>query len=79
MMPPMRKASGRAGQPSTMRFVAVNSAELQVAAVVFRARDLLVRQPTQTINAIWSHPADESSHPATQNRHEQRGALGDQG
>ncbi|MGY4230191.1 transposase [Bradyrhizobium sp. USDA 4503] len=42
----------------TMRFVAVKSAEQQAAAVVFRARDLLVRQRTQTINAIRGHLAE---------------------
>jgi len=45
-------------QRPTMRFVAVKSEELQAAAVVFRARDLLVRQRTQTINAIRGHLAE---------------------
>lgn len=45
-------------QRPTMRFVAVKSAEQQAAAVVFRARDLLVRQWTQTINAIRGHLAE---------------------
>ncbi len=36
-----------ASQRPTMRFVAVKSAEAQGAAVVFRTRDLLVRQRTQ--------------------------------
>ncbi|WP_028351643.1 IS110 family transposase [Bradyrhizobium murdochi] len=45
-------------QRPTMRFVAVKSAEQQAAAVVFRARDLLVRQRTQTINAIRGHLAE---------------------
>lgn len=35
-----------------MRFVAVKSEAQQAAAVVFRARDLLVRQKTQVINAL---------------------------
>lgn len=34
------------------RFIAVKSEEQQASAVVFRARDLLVRQRTQTINAL---------------------------
>ena len=44
-----------AAQRPTMRFVAVKSEEQQASAVVFRARDLLVRQRTQTINAIRGH------------------------
>src|SRR5439155_15127766 len=39
----------------TMRFVAVKSANQQAAAVVFRTRDLLVRQRTQAINALRGH------------------------
>jgi transposase len=42
----------------TMRFVAVKSAEAQAACVVFRTRDLLVRQRTQTINALRGHLAE---------------------
>ena len=44
-----------AAQRPTMRFVALKSANQQAAAVVFRARDLLVRQRTQTINALRGH------------------------
>lgn len=47
-----------AAQRPTMRFVAVKSAEQQASAVVFRARDLLVRQRTQTINALRGHLAE---------------------
>jgi transposase len=35
-----------------MRFVAVKSEEQQAAGLLFRTRDLLVRQRTQLINAI---------------------------
>ncbi|GLR97142.1 hypothetical protein GCM10007858_47810 [Bradyrhizobium liaoningense] len=35
--------------------MAVKSEEQQAAAIVFRARDLLVRQRTQTINALRGH------------------------
>jgi transposase len=35
-----------------MRFVAVKSEAAQGAAVVFRTRDMLVRQRTQIINAL---------------------------
>jgi transposase len=41
-----------AAQRPTMRFVAVKSEEQQASAVLFRARDLLVRQRTQAINAL---------------------------
>ena len=39
----------------TMRFVAVKSEDKQASAVVFKARDLLVRQRTQIINALRGH------------------------
>jgi len=38
-----------------MRFVRVKTEEEQASAVVFRARDLLVRQRTQIINALRGH------------------------
>ncbi len=41
-----------AAQRPTMRFVPVKSEEQQSSAAVFRARDLVVRQRTQTINAL---------------------------
>jgi transposase len=41
-----------------MRFVQVKSEAAQAAAVVFRARDLLVRQRTQIINALRGHLAE---------------------
>ena len=44
-----------AAQRPTMRFVAVKSKAAQANAVVFRARDLLVRQRTQAINALRGH------------------------
>jgi transposase len=44
-----------AAQRPTMRFCAVKSAEQQAAAAGFRARDLLVRQRTQLINALRGH------------------------
>jgi transposase len=44
-----------AAQRPNMRFVAVKSEEQQAAALVFRTRDLLVRQRTQLINAIRGH------------------------
>jgi transposase len=47
-----------AAQRPTMRFVPVKSQEQQAAGVVFRARDLLVRQRTQILNAIRGHLAE---------------------
>lgn len=41
-----------AAQRPTMRFVRVKSEEQQASAAVFRARDLLVRQRTQLLNAL---------------------------
>jgi transposase len=42
----------------TMRFVAVKSREQQSQGMLFRTRDLLVRQRTQTINALRGHFAE---------------------
>jgi transposase len=44
-----------AAQRPTMRFVQAKSAQAQASAVVFRTRDLLVRQRTQLINALRGH------------------------
>ena len=41
-----------------MRFVPVKSEEQQASGVVFRTRDLLVRQRTQLINALRGHLAE---------------------
>jgi transposase len=47
-----------AAQRPTMRFTAVKSEAKQAAAVIFRARDLLVGQRTQIINALRGHLAE---------------------
>jgi transposase len=47
-----------AAQRPTMRFVQPKSAEAQGAGVIFRTRDLLVRQRTQIINALRGHLAE---------------------
>lgn len=47
-----------AAQRPQMRFVPVKSETRQAAALVFRTRDLLVRQRTQAINALRSHLAE---------------------
>ena len=47
-----------AAQRPTMRFVPVKSQDRQASGVVFRARDLLVRQRTQCSNAIRGHLAE---------------------
>jgi transposase len=44
-----------AAQRPSMRFVAVKSEQQQAAGLLFRTRDLLVRQRTQLINAIRGH------------------------
>jgi transposase len=44
-----------AAQRPTMRFVAVKDEVQQASGVVFRARDVLVRQRTQCINALRGH------------------------
>jgi transposase len=47
-----------AAQRPTMRFVPVKTEAQQASGVVFRARDLLVRQRTQITNAIRGHLAE---------------------
>ena len=42
----------------TMRFVAVKTQEQQARGMLFRTRELLVRQRTQTINALRGHLAE---------------------
>ncbi len=42
----------------TMRFVPVKSEETQGAAMVFRVREMLIRQRTQAINALRGHLAE---------------------
>ena len=44
-----------APQRPNMRFVPVKSEEMQGAAAVFAVRELLIRQRTQTINAMRSY------------------------
>ena len=48
------EASSRPG----MRFVAAESADQQAEAMLFRTRDLLTRQRTQTVNALRGHLAE---------------------
>lgn len=52
------EAIAEAASRPTMRFVAVKSAEKQASAMALRTRDLLVRQKTQTINALRGHLAE---------------------
>ena len=47
-----------AAQRPTMSFVAVKTEEQQARGMLFRTRDLLVRQRTQTINALRGHLAE---------------------
>ena len=44
-----------AAQRPTMRFVPIKSEAQQASALLFRARDLLVRQRTQVVNALRGH------------------------
>ncbi|MBB4201172.1 transposase [Rhodoblastus sphagnicola] len=52
------EAIAEAASRPTMRFVAVKSVEKQASAMVFKTRDLLVRQRTQTVNALRGHLAE---------------------
>jgi transposase len=52
------EAIAEAASRPTMRFVAVKSEAAQARAMLFRARDLLVRQRTQIINALRGHLAE---------------------
>ncbi len=52
----------------TMRFVAVKSEDQQAAAMACRTRDLLVRQRTQTINALRAHRSGASWAPGVDHR-----------
>lgn len=47
-----------AAQRPGMRFVAMKTEEQQAAGMVFRTRDLLVRQRTQLVNALRGHLAE---------------------
>ena len=49
------EAIAEAAQRPTMHFVAVKSEAQQAQAMLFHTRDLLVRQRTQTINALRGH------------------------
>ncbi len=52
------EAIAEAATRPTMRFVTVKSEEQQAMAMAYRTRDLLVRQRTQTINALRGHLAE---------------------
>jgi transposase len=52
------EAIAEAASRPTMRFVVVKTAEQQSEAMMFRARDLWVRQRTQTVNALRGHLAE---------------------
>ena len=52
------EAIAEAASRPTMRFVAVKCVEKQAAGMAFKTRDLLVRQRTQTINALRGHMAE---------------------
>lgn len=52
------EAIAEAAARPTMRFVTVKSEAQQAMAMTYRTRDLLVRQRTQTINALRGHLAE---------------------
>jgi transposase len=52
------EAIAEAAARPTMRFVALKSEAQQAMAMAYRTRDLLVRQRTQTINALRGHLAE---------------------
>ena len=52
------EATSEAAQRPTMHLVAVKTEEQQARGMLFRTRDLLVRQRTQTINALRGHLAE---------------------
>ena len=52
------EAISEAAQRPTMHFVAVKTEEQQAQGMLFRTRDLLVRQRTQAINALRGHLAE---------------------
>ena len=52
------EAITEAAQRPTMHFVAVKAEGQQAQGMLFRTRDLLVRQRTQTINALRGHLAE---------------------
>ena len=53
------EAIAEAASRPSMRFVAVKSEHQQAGAMVFRTRDLFVRQRTQLINALRAHLAEQ--------------------
>lgn len=52
------EATVEAASRPTMRFVPVKTEEAQAAAMVFRVRELLIRQRTQAISALRGHLAE---------------------
>jgi transposase len=52
------EAIAEAASRPTMRFVAVKTEEQQARSMIFRTRDLFVRQRTQLINALRGHLAE---------------------
>ncbi|MYC92558.1 MAG: transposase [Gemmatimonadetes bacterium] len=55
---PDAEAISEAAQRPTMHFVAVKTEAQKTQGMLFRTRDLLVRQRTQTINALRGHLAE---------------------
>ena len=58
------EAIAEAASRPTMRFVALKTEEQQARSMIFRTRDLLVRQRTQLVNALRGHLAEHGIVPA---------------
>ena len=52
------EAIAEAASRPTMRFVALKTEEQQARSMIFRTRDLMVRQRTQLVNALRGHLAE---------------------
>ena len=52
------EAIAEAASRPTMRFVSLKTEEQQARSMIFRTRDLLVRQRTQLVNALRGHLAE---------------------
>jgi transposase len=66
------EAIAEAASRPTMRFVAVKTADQQARAMLFRTREMLVRQRTQLINALRGHLAEHGVIAGTGTAHVKR-------
>lgn len=66
------EAIAEAASRPTMRFVAVKTADQQARAMLFRTREMLVRQRTRLINALRGHLAEHGVIAGTGTAHAKR-------